>query len=62
MKSILKRQHCLILERALILFISPLDSFSKDILFEEAREQDTVASEMVNDFLAAVNSGERKTM
>jgi CubicO group peptidase (beta-lactamase class C family) len=62
MKRILKRQHCLILEIALILLIYPVNSFSKDILFGDARAMDTVVSEIVNDFLSAVNAGERKTM
>jgi len=62
MKRILKRQHCLIFEIALILLINPVNSFSKDILFGDAGVTDTVVSEIVNDFLSAVNAGERKTM
>lgn len=56
------KQHRLILIIALILITIPLNSFSKDLLTGDAEETDPVESEMVNDFLVAVNSGERNNM
>ena len=62
MKRILSSQKCLFIKIALILLVTPLDSFSKDVLFRDTRVTDPVISEMVNDFIAAVNSGDRNNM
>jgi CubicO group peptidase (beta-lactamase class C family) len=62
MKKLPGRQHRIILIITLILVTITIDSFSKDFLSGDAEETDPVVSEMVNDFLVAVNSGERNIM
>jgi CubicO group peptidase (beta-lactamase class C family) len=55
-------EHRIILIIALMLMTIPINSFSKDVLFSNAKETDPGASEIVNEFLVAVNSGERNSM
>ena len=62
MENMPGRQHRIILVIALILITIPINLFPKVSLFGDAEETDPVAGEMVNEFLVAVNSGERNTM
>lgn len=62
MEKIPGRKNRIILALAVILISIPINSFSEEILKSKAGELDPVASEMVNEFLLAVNSGERKAM
>jgi CubicO group peptidase (beta-lactamase class C family) len=57
-----RRQHSLIIQILLILFCLPVNSFSAETLCADTKSTVPEAGEIANDFLAAVNSGERNIM
>ena len=62
MKKVLSRHHSSIISIVLIALLSLINSFSKDLLGEDMNLNDTITTEIANDFLEAVNSGERDKM
>jgi len=64
MKKVLIRQHKLIIAVTVVLIalMHPLHLLSKNFMEEDITRSKTVTSEIVNDFVDAVNSGERDKM
>jgi CubicO group peptidase (beta-lactamase class C family) len=61
-RSFTKQIHSILITAVVALFTYPMNAFSNESTIQENIPPDSIATSIVNDFLKAVNSGERNAM
>lgn len=62
MKQKIRIQICHVVLISIVLLLNPVNLISQDLPKNETKAKDAIINEIVNDFLKAVNSGDRKSM